>query len=351
MKLLLVHPGATWSTADVWAGLAPALERAGVEVVHHALDGRIQAAAGYLKWVWQHHGRRAEKPGPGDAAYLASVGALERALGLECDAVLIVSGMHFHHAALRLLRRAGVKTAILFTESPYDDEWQLQFAPLTDACWTNERAALPRFRAVQPNTHYWQHAYDPARHTPGAQAGDAELPAHDAVFIGTGFAERVELFRAVDWTGVDFGLYGSWQLVGSRAALRRHIRGGITRNDVTAGLYRRAKVGLNLHRQSVGFGSDARRIAAADAESLGPRVYELAAAGCFFVTDYRRELADVFGDAAPTFRTPDELTAALRRWLPDAGARQAATTRLLNAVQPHTFDARVRDMLAVLGNL
>lgn len=346
LRVLLVHPGADWSISDVWWGIRSAMERQGVEVIDYAMNGRLTAANKYLMGVWRAGGKKAPKPNQADLIYHASVGVLERALRFRVDWIFIVSAMYFHPDVLILARRAGLRTAALFTESPYDDEQQLRVAPAFDACWVNERASVAKFREVQPRTWYYQHAIDPERHTPGAQEGDEDVPAHDVVFVGTGFWERCQLLSATDWTGIDFGLYGAWELLGSRSKLRQYIRGDITPNARTAALYRRAKVGLNLHRTSTDFGRDMPQIEGA--ESMGPRCYELAAAGLPFVTDYRAEVPQVFGDLVPTFTNGRELRAALDRLLADQRERERIAAALPACVAGHTFDNRVAGMLTQL---
>jgi spore maturation protein CgeB len=343
LKVLLCHPGASWAVGDVYRGLLPALERAGHTVVQYALDGRIQFAEGWLKWVWNHGGRKTEKPSLADTIYQASVGIIERALRFQPDWIISVANMYLHPEALIMLKRAGMHTAILYTESPYDDEQQLLTAPLVDACWVNERSSVTPFRAVQPNTWYYQHAIDPEQHKAEADEALPEVPAHDVVFVGTGWHERIELLSAVDWEGIDLGLYGSWELLGPRHHLRQYLRGGITPNRVAAELYRRAKIGINLHRLSRGWGRDVPRIE--HAESINPRCYELAACGSFYVTDFRAELSEIFGSLVPTFTTPAELTALLRRYLADETARRDVAAQLPARVAQQTFDARVAQMI------
>ena len=344
----MAHPGACCSTYDVWRGIKDSLARLGVETAHYALDNRLQVANDYL--LLAH--KRAQKEHPeivhptaADVLYWASCWILERALRLEPDWVLIISGMFVHPDVIIMLKRAGQRVAILFTESPYEDMPQLRLAPHCDACWVNERSSVARFREIQPNTYYWQHAIDPVLHRP-----DGEVPAsfrrHDVVFVGTGFIERCDMLASVDWDGIDVGLYGAWSLLGSRSKLRRHIVTGTIPNETTAGLYRAAKVGLNIHRSSLYYGRDVPHHHGA--ESLNPRCYELAACGSFFVSDYRPELVDVFGGAVPTFNTPEELGEGVRYYLAHDDEREAIAARLPGLVAEHTFDARVAEMLRTL---
>ena len=190
---------------------------------------------------------------------------------------------------------------------------------------------------------------DPERHNGEATVADDLAPEHDVVFVGTGFEERVDMLAAVDWTGIDFGLYGSWTLLGSRHPLREHLRAGVIDNRMTAALYRKAKIGLNLHRTSVGWGRGVEHITI-KAESMNPRCYELAACGRFFVSDYRAEIGEVFGGLVPAFETAAELEALLRHYLADDEARLSIAAKLPEAVAPHTFDARISGLLEVLSS-
>ena len=350
MRVLLVHPGASWSTADVEAGLRYGLERHGVDVIQYRLDNRIEHASRFLNAAVrraQKGNPSIQKPTTADIIYLAGSGTLERALRFEVDAVLVVSAMFLHPDIVMMLKRAGLRVATLFTESPYDSEKELAFARLVDGCWTNERSALEAFRAVNPNSGYLPHAWHPERHRPGPV--DPETPRQDVVFVGSGFSERIEWFNAIDWTGIDLGLYGSWASLPSRSPLRRFVKGGQVDNVEAAALYRAAKMGLNLYRQSVGSSRQTPRITYA--ESLNPRAYELAACGAFHLSDYRPEVEEVFGATVPTFRTPQDAEALIRRWLPDEAGRASLAKQLPARVAESSWTARAARVIGDLTSL
>ena len=348
MKLLIVSSGASWSTADVDAGLRYGLAQHGVDVIQYRLDGRIVRAEKWLRGAWKAARKQDptfQKPTVADVFYQAGIGALEMALRHQVDCVLVVSGMFLYPDVVVLMKRAGLRVCVLMTESPYDDQ-ELNLAKLIDGCWTNERSAVPAFQKVNRNSGYLPHGWHPERHRPGPQPGDDDVPAHDVVFVGSGFHERVEFLSAIDWTGVDFGLYGSWRNLGSGSRLRRFLRGDITDNRKTAALYRRAKIGLNLYRTSKGWGKGAAQIPYA--ESLNPRAYELAACGVFHLSHYRAEVADVFGDLVPTFRHPTECSALMRAWLANHDGRTAVARALPARVAEASWTERA---VRVIGDL
>ena len=222
MRILLVGAGAAFSTKDVEDGFLNALRaESGVEVFHYDLASRLTLAREWLHKLWRARGKDPEqRPTWPDTIYRGSVEAFEMALRYDVDWVLVISAMYFHPDVLGLMRRARFRTAVLFTESPYEDDKQARVADLVDLCWTTERTSTQRLGA-----RYMRHAYDPERHVPSWACPTAEVPAHDVVFVGTGFAERIELLAGVDWQGIDLGLYGEWSLLGSRHKLRKYVRG------------------------------------------------------------------------------------------------------------------------------
>ncbi len=351
LKVLLVHPGASWSTADVEAGLRYGLQHHGVEVIQYRLDVRFDRAKSWLYTAWRKTAKvnpEIPRPTTPEVVYQAGIGALEKALRHQVDVVVVVSAMVLHPDVLVLMKRAGLKVTVLFTETPYDIEKELAIAALVDGCWTNERSSVEAFRAVCPRSGYLPHGWHPQRHYMSARSiGDA--PAHDVVFVGSGFRERIEWFNAIDWTGIDLGLYGTWTGFGIKKALKPCIKAEQVGNAYSAALYRRAKVGLNLYRTSKGFGRHAPKIT--HAESLSPRAYELAACGSFHLSEYRAEVPEVFGDLVPTFQTPTEAAALIRTWLADEAGRKAVAAALPACVAESSWVERAARVIGDIDAL
>lgn len=344
MRLLIVHPGADWSVSDLFDGYAAAFRTLGHDVGVYNLSARIEVAHGWLHYCWRKAGRQEPKPGPVETIYRASLDVVNAALIGDVDWVFVISGMYLHPDALIMLRRAGRRVALLLTESPYEDDRQIRVARLADVVFTNERTSVKSLGAVNPNVYYLPHAYDPKRHRPNVEPSTA-VPAHDVVFVGTGFQERLDTLGAIDWSGVDLGLYGTYKLMGSRSKLRPYVRGKVVSNEFAAALYRRAKIGLNLYRQSIHYHRESPHITTA--ESVNPRALELAACGVFTLSDYRPEVEEVFGGLVPTFTTPAQLQALLSRWLPDEEGRQALASELPSRVTHSAFYHRA-EAIAVL---
>jgi spore maturation protein CgeB len=352
LRILLVHPGASWSTADVYDGLLYGLRKHNVWVEPYRLDTRIEASGGALHALWRIKKKEQPdlpKPHIADIMYHAGVGVIEMALRLQVDVVLIVSGMLQHPDTITMLKRAGIKVVVLFTETPYDEDKELAMAATVDGCWTNERSSLPKFRAVNPASGYLPHAWHPGKHFISARELPGDLPHHDVVFVGSGFVERVEWFNSIDWTGIDLGLYGSWKGLGLSKKLKKYVRAENIDNAMAASLYRRAKIGLNLYRTKMGWGLTRQHVHGA--ESLSPRAYELAACGSFHLSEYRAEVAEVFGDLVPTFSTPTEAAALIRLWLQDDAGRARVAAQLPACVAECSWERRAATVLADLSRL
>lgn len=346
VRVMVVGSGAYWSTKDVENGAVEGLEGAGVEVKWYAYDHRLQASADYLTWVYRRSKKRdpnAKRPTASDVQYHALVDVLPRALAQDVDAVLVVSAIFVPLPFMQVLKKAGLRVALLLTESPYSLPHELEWAKYTDLLWTNERSVVDLFRAVQPQSHYLPHAYRTSVHMPVAEDGD--LPSHDVVFVGTGFPERIAWLESMNWDGIDLGLYGNWQRVRRSSPIKRFVRAGIVENVRVAGLYRRAKIGLNLYRTSADWQGRAH---VGHAESLNPRAYELAACGVFHLSDHRDEVVEKFGASVPTFVTAAECEALMRAYLADDVRRASVAAQLPAKVAGDTWEARGRLMAAHL---
>lgn len=346
LKLLCIHPGAGWSTADVYDGYTKAWKEQGHDVVEYLLDQRVLAASKWLAYQYRHAGPGGVKPQGNDVLYLASFEAVIKALAQDVDWVMVFSGRMFHPGVFQALRKAGLHCAVLLTESPYEDERQLWWSSLANVAFTNERTSIGPLSIYNQHVHYLPHAYDPQKHYPRQAEEEEGVPAHDVVFVGTEWQERVETFQAVDWAGIDFGLYGMWRKLPSRHRLRRYLHPGIVDNRVTAALYRRAAIGLNPHRQSVELKRAAPRITTA--ESMNPRAVELAACGCFSISDDRAEVQETFGDLVPTYKTPKQLEELIRYYLGHPDERADIAAQLPACIKDRTFAALGRQVIETL---
>lgn len=337
--VLVVHPGASWATHDVHVGVVEGLRAQGVRVCEFRLDTRIQRTHDFLHVLWRKQRRAAPerawpKPSETDVLHQASIGMVERALEKGCSDILVVSAMYLMPDRIAVAQRAGLRVWLLCTETPYAMPQELRLAGLVDGVWTHERAVLDQFRAVNPRVGYLPHAWRPGVHDVPAPA-DLE-PTCDVLFCGSLFKERIAWLEAVDWTGIDLALYGTPEMLAPRSPLRAFVRGGLVPNAKLVGLAQQARIALNLFRAP----DDGH-----PAESLNPRLYEMAAAGVCSVSDVRAEVAETFGAAVPTFTTPAEAGVVIRDLLANPARRAWCAAQARAAVAAESWAHRASQMI------
>jgi spore maturation protein CgeB len=335
MRVYVVHPGTPFSTADVYAGICGGLRANGVEVIEGRLDQALQFQAA-LYDAGQVQG--VVTPGKLNLTLYTSPYIVQHAIATQPDQVIVVSAHNFNIASAKTLRLAGLRTAVVMTESPYFATFEQEMAAAYDVVFTNERRCATGRYFDHKNVHYLPHAYNPAVHNTDVAPG---APS-DVLFIGSMFPERAALFGAINWGGLKFTL---------RGYMPGQIEQDIVENSEAAALYRAAKVNINHHRTTMDFGSG-QYIAAGAADSLNPRAYELAACGAFqLMDDSRAEAHEVFRDSLATYKAGDSasLERELRWWLAHDAEREEWAAAQNECVRPHTWQARAKQMLEVLA--
>jgi spore maturation protein CgeB len=346
MRILVIHPGASFATHDVYVGCVAGLrtcphvfvEEARLDTILGWYQGALTTGIQRTVFALDAFDRVTQH---GNLSALASAHITRQALLEDTpDWALVISGHNYNWHDAAILRRAGIKTAILLTETPYFGALEVQIARGHDVVFTHERAAVvPLQQQLDAPVVYLPHAYHPTLHTPDGHAAD---PC-DVVFIGSLFDERKALLRGVNWTGID--------LVCAGLDPQQPVMDAIVPNVQAAQQYRSARIALNPHRTTTQHGSG-EHIAAHTAQSLGPRAYEIAACGAFqLMDDSRLEGRDVFGDAWVTYRAGDsgDLERQIRRWLADDTGRRTVAAQQHAAIQLHSWHMRAQQMVEVLA--
>lgn len=326
MRALVVHPGVGFSVEDVWRGWCRGLEACGVEVQTFRLDHRLRF---FGSQGWDDNELVCRR---------ASNGILETAFRWWPHLVVVICGTFTPPDVLDVMRARGMTVVVVHTESPYEDDRQIQLAPHATINLLNDPACIDSWRDVNPSTFYMPHAYDPAVHFPPVDP----LGREGVVFVGCDWPSRVAFLEQIDWTGIPFELAGAWEKLAADSPLRPYVLAdqGYD-NDRTAALYRHAEIGFNLYRGEshefldVGW-------------AIGPREVEMAACGLFFLRQARME-SDELWPFLPTFETPAELEALIRHWLPRPRERAELAHRARTAILDRTFEANARRLLGFLG--
>lgn len=351
-RVMVIAPGHTFATRDVFDGAVNGLAALGVDVLAFPYHEEI------VKHMPLEEPLRelgSENPGA-EILLMASNAAMPRAMAFRPNLILFITGYVFPQAPALLLGQYA-HTVVFTTEGPYQSETE-EFAQLNyRTVFTNERACVERFKAVRreqghPNpdeVYYLPHSFDPVRHHPRDPDPDY---ASDVCFVGSPFPERQALFGGVNWDGIALKTFGLWAADPSSEFLdvdRLQSPEGFISNDEAHQWYAGAKIVINHHRSIRYYGRD-EHIADGDAESINPRTYELAAAGVFQVCDDSRpELRELFGDSIPTYRQGDSasLERLVRYYLTHPRERAACAAAAYRRVQPHRVQARMQTVLDV----
>lgn len=333
MKVLLVHPGPDFSVSDVYTGWSEGLRQAGALVRGFDLSDRLTFYANA-----ELDGRPALEHK--QAVALAAEGILAAAWRAQPDVVVIVTGLFVPTHVLDALRARGTRVVLLHTESPYEDDTQLERAQHADLNVLNDPTNLDRF-TEQGAAYYQPHAWRPGVHEPGQP--DPQLRA-DVTFVGTGFPSRIALLEQVDWAGVELTLAGQWAGLVEDSPLRKHLVHDIDEccpTELTSRLYASAGMSMNLYRR------EANRPELSAGWAMGPREVELAAAGVFFAREPRGE-GDELLPMLPTFTSPGELADIVRWSIANPGPREEAAAKARAAVADRTFHRSAARLLREL---
>lgn len=342
MRVMIIRPGPGFSVQDVAFGWRDGLRELGVEVADVNYDDRLDF---YASAHIEHGGEMRAAFSREASVQMAAKSVLAAVYEFWPDMIIIVSGFFMPPGAVDVMRAHGHKMIVMFTESPYEDDRQVKYASHFDVALVNDPTNLDAFRAVNPNTVYLPHAYNPARHHPGPAVPEMEC---DFAFVGTGFPSRAKFLEQVDLDGLDVLLGGSWQQLAHDSPLRPLVAHRIDwcmDNTETADLYRSTRTSLNLYRREVGHNGDSYiGPATADGWAMGPREVELAACQTFFLRDPRPEGDELF-PMLPTFTEPDEVRPLLDWWLAHDASRELVAAQARESIINRTFVANARWLL------
>jgi len=261
------------------------------------------------------------------------------------DIILFVSGFWLDSGIFSVLRARNHKLVMLHTESPYQDDEQLDRAPFMDLNLLNDPVNIAAYDATGVPALYMPHAYRPQVHYPRRAERNQDL-ASDMTFIGTAFRSRIEFFEAMDFSGIDFLLGGAnWdEDLDERSPLRKFLDQdlpGCVDNKDAAELYRNSKLGINFYRR------ESENEHQGEGWAMGPREIEMAACGLFFLRDPRPESDKVLW-MLPSFAGPEDASEQMRWWLDHHAEREDTAVSAMKAIADRTFTASAARMLRVL---
>jgi spore maturation protein CgeB len=353
VKILLVHPGPDFSVADVFHGYERALRKLGHQVKVFNTNDRLSfyAQAHLPDYSYPEEPRPLKKAFTSEQAMTLAMQGLSHDLFLwGPDVVVFVSAFYTGAQTMQVIRVRGMKIVVIHTESPYQDDEQLIRAQFADVNVLNDPSNLEEYQALQPNSYYQPHSYDPEVHYPGWLRGPVQYQS-DFSFIGTIFKSRKDFFELMlnsldPWEREAYRIVlggAGWDndYMDGSPLLKylEHPRGNCVDNDETAGLYRVSRSGINFYRRE----SEGEHVG--EGWAMGPREVEMAACGLPFIRDPRPESDEVFGGILPSFSSPEEAADQLRWLLADEERREDLAVKALAAVLDRTFENAAKRLL------
>jgi spore maturation protein CgeB len=320
-----VKPGPRFSVEDVANGWIKGLKANGHEVIEFDLANRMQ---------FFHEGFVAlnkENKIEGDVTLHMVANNAAVMLQGACwehspDVVMIISGFYLPPSFYVHARRQH-KTVLMLTESPYEDDWQIEAASFADMCIVNDDINLDQFNERTPS-FYYGHGFDPDIHHPGV--GNPDLLCEFS-FVGTGYQERIEYLEQVDWSGLNAILGGNWPGVEKGSPLEPlllHSKDSCLDNKISADLYRSSIMSANIYRKQATHSTVGN--------ACGPREIEMAACGLFFFREPRPESDRLF-PMLPVLPEPQRLHEEIRYWLEHSEERQQKIDLARENIQHRSF--------------
>ncbi|KXJ99967.1 MAG: hypothetical protein NBKEAIPA_02398 [Nitrospirae bacterium] len=336
--------------APIYGGSLPiagyvrrALEALGHRVVFidHSLHAASYGAMGRLK------DSRNRQLMQGRLAEVLSQWTLATLAESPPDLVLSLAQAPLTLPVLEHLRKKKFVTAMWFVENSRHLTYWQQLAPGYEFWFIIQRgSSLDAFKhAGARSVHYLPVAADPVVHRP-VTLSDEERRTYgsDLSFVGAGYANRRHLFPQLlrqPWT---FKIWGNeWDGADEvRPALQ--LQGARIDTETCVKVFNASTINLNLH-SALGSGVDP------EADFVNPRTFELAACGAFQLLDHRSLLRELFEEhEIVSFASFDEVPRLVSAWLGDASARRAMATAARDRVlRAHTYEHRMKDLLATIG--
>ena len=256
---------------------------------------------------------------------------------------LTLYGFNVSAEVLALARARGARCVNWWLNDPFQFERACGILPAYDLAFTNARYSVDAYRQRGiRNVRYLPTACEPSVHRP--QPADPEL-ASEISFAGDWSENREKIIAKLVAAGFcKVRIFGPWKRKLSHdSALRPLLRDGFFSPVEMARIFASSGATLNIHTWygRYDFG-------------LNPRVFEAAACGVPQLVDEKRELHELIPadlrHCLLVYRDDAELHAQARAVLADPrGARDRARRLVSHFHEQHSYQARMRELLAALA--
>jgi glycosyltransferase involved in cell wall biosynthesis/spore maturation protein CgeB len=274
--------------------------------------------------------------------------AISTAIREKCNLFIAFDGEDIDTAVCSKIAQICGKSAVWFTEDPYEVPHNLKTAPFFDLVFTNDSKSV-------------QHYGSKGRHLPFAasralhyQPLRTEGHLYDVLFVGTAWPNRVKTLKYLldhfpPNLRYKFALPYNVHLAKPKLGIPKSEFSWKASNLEFCRMANRSKIVLTLHRQfSSSKGGES-------AETPGPRLFEVAMAGGFQLVDLGSSATEDYfkeGTAIAGFRSDEECLEKIQYYLEKAKTRGEFAAEAQNLVlKNHTYAERVSDLLKEVDSL
>jgi hypothetical protein len=209
-----------------------------------------------------------------------------------CNVLYVYYPMAYDAKSARKLKKEALNKRIKMPENAsLDDDWQNY-----DVLAVASKTYAKELQNAGINAIYTPQFTNPDKFY---QAPADELKT-DILFVGSNWHNRTSLLYALE-EGFEVAVYGfNWRgIVPDKMYKAPYIA-----NQDLPRHYASAKIVLNDHRPDMkAFGF------------INNRIYDATAAGALVVSDYMKEIEDIYGDTVPMYKTKEELKEILTYYL------------------------------------
>ncbi|MCD6288776.1 MAG: glycosyltransferase, partial [Candidatus Hydrogenedentes bacterium] len=280
-------------------------------------------------------------------SFLAEM-AVVRAAEFGSHLVLALAQAPLHEGAVRALRKRGIVTAFWFVENYRQLDYWRQMAPEYDFFFTIQSGAFfEKLDALGVRNYACVHTgCDPEIHRPlDLDETDRAVYGADISFAGAAYHNRLVTFESL--ADKDFKLWGiNWSMSPLLAPLVQNEGRPFTTDEMVK-MFNGSKISLNLHSSNQSDCIDP------EGDFFNPRLFEIAACGGFQLTDARAGFDSLFEPETEivTFTDAVDLRRKVEYYLEHEDERRAIAERARKrAVSEHTYDRRLKEMLAFIAD-
>jgi glycosyltransferase involved in cell wall biosynthesis/spore maturation protein CgeB len=274
--------------------------------------------------------------------------AIPTAIREKCNLFIAFDGEDIDTAICSKLAQICGRSAVWFTEDPYEVPHNLKTAPLFDLVFTNDSKSV-------------HHYGSKGRHLPFAASRELHFQPrrvdghlYDVLFVGTAWPNRVKTLKYLldhfpKGIRYKFALPHNVHLPKPKLGIPESEFSWKASNLEFCRMANQSKIVLTLHRQfSSSKGGES-------AETPGPRLFEVAMAGGFQLVDLSSSATEDYfkeGKAIAGFRSDEECLEKIRHYLENSEARNALAQEAQDLVlKNHTYKERVSALLKEIDAL